>query len=244
MALSDGVAIVRFTRQDRKNAFTAEQVRALGQALDELALNDSARVLVITGEGGTFNVGGLRPNRQPTIPSRPWEVSRAAHRSQLRAACEVVRTISRIPKVTIAAINGGCAGAGLALALAADLRYASAGAKFNTGFLAHGNPGELGAIWHSVRLLGRAATVELFALTEKFDADRALELGLVNRVFPDSELLTSVGEIARAIAKFEAGALRAMKANWMDALSASFDEYLERETERLLDLRWSTSDYP
>ncbi|MGC5410130.1 enoyl-CoA hydratase-related protein, partial [Streptomyces sp. DT225] len=92
--------------------------------------------------------------------------------------------LHRMPQATVAAVNGACAGAGLSLALAADLRLAAEDAVFNTAFLSAGLSGDLGGIWFLTRLLGAARARELFLLPGRFDARHAAGIGLVTEVAP------------------------------------------------------------
>ncbi|MCD7052774.1 enoyl-CoA hydratase/isomerase family protein [Prescottella equi] len=236
---SDGVAVIRFNRPELGNAFTDSQISSLESALREIAADASVRVLVLTGNGRHFNVGGIGP--PDDYAPAEWERSPDAHRQQVDGAVRVIRHLHRMPKITIAAVNGGCAGAGLALALAADLRFAATRARFNTAFLDHGVPGELGAIWFATRLLGPARTREIFLMPGRIDAVAAERIGLVNRVIDTNDLLPQVLAIAERIAAARPESLRAMKANLNDALSAALDDYLERETDRMIAAAWTAT---
>ncbi|MBS9376285.1 enoyl-CoA hydratase/isomerase family protein [Rhodococcus sp. B50] len=236
---ADGVTLVQFNRPELGNAFTDSQVSNLESVLGDVAADESIRVLVLTGTGRHFNVGGM-PSSKNDTPAE-WERSPDAHRRQMEGAVRVVRQLHRMPKITIAAVNGGCAGAGLALALATDLRFAATHARFNTAFLAHGIPGELGAIWFATRLLGPARAREVFLMPGKIDAETAERLGLVNGVFDPADFLPSVVAMAQGIAASRPESLRAMKANLNDALTASLDDYLDRETERMITTAWTVT---
>lgn len=238
ISVTNGIAQLEFNRPDQGNAFTTEQVTALSDALDRVSADSEARILVLTGRGRHFNIGGVAANGSSVTAH--WERSPDAHRAQVELAVHVIRRIHRMPMPTIAAINGGCAGAGLAIALAADLRFAARHARFNTAFADNSLPGELGAIWFADRILGAARTAELFLLPDKLDADTAQEIGLVNAVFEPDELLPQVYARARRLASVDPGALRAMKANLLDARSAPLDDYLDRETHRLIANAWTS----
>lgn len=231
------VAVLQLARPDLRNAFTTAQSAALQQALDDLTGDDAIKVIVLTGTGRYFNVGGSRA--AAVSDTSAWDRSMDSHRRQYLSAVQLIRQLHRTPKVTIAAVNGGCAGAGLALALAADLRYAASTARFNTAFLSNDNPGELGAIWFATRLVGTAKARELFLLPDKIDAEAAARLGLVNGTARADQLMSHVFGVAERIAAANPQAIRSMKANLNDASAPGFDDYLDRETERMLALQWS-----
>lgn len=224
------VAVLRFNRPDLGNAVTFEQASALATALE--TLEHTVRVVVITGSGATFNVGAA---------GRPGENGRDGgsgaaerYRMQIPLMQRVVALLREPRWISIAAINGGCAGAGLALALACDLRYAATTARFNTAFLSAGLSGELGAIWLAVRLLGAGRAHELFLLPEKADAGSLAGIGLLNGVREPATMLDSVVAIANRIAGYPPIATAGMKANFTRAQSASWEEYLPFELEGMV----------
>ncbi|WP_182357265.1 enoyl-CoA hydratase/isomerase family protein [Tomitella gaofuii] len=228
--ISDGIAVIRFVRPDRRNSFTAGQVAELREALEAVEADPLVRAVILTGSGRFFNVGGTPDGAG--AESRPWEAGRAALRAQLDRAVGLIRTMRRMPQPVIAAVNGGCAGAGLALALAADLRVVDERARFNTGFLAHGMPGELGAMWFATRLAGAGRARGLFLFPGKVDAADAHRAGLVDTVVPAGGLDDAAAEMARRIAAAPPAAVAAMKRNLADAERLPLEEYLAAETDR------------
>ena len=102
-------------------------------------------------------------------------------------------------KVTIAAVNGACAGVGLSWA-SGDIRYAARSAKFNTAFITAGGSGDFGINWTLPRIVGSAKARELLLLSEKFDASDAERIGLVSKVTDDGDLLALANETAGRIA--------------------------------------------
>jgi 2-(1,2-epoxy-1,2-dihydrophenyl)acetyl-CoA isomerase len=151
---------------------------------------------------------------------------------ELRQAMRTSQLLHEMPKVTIAAINGACAGAGLAWACAADLRYAAESARFNTAFLTAGLSGDFGGTWTLPRIVGGAKARELYLLAEKFSASEAERIGLVSRCLPDDQLMAEVGRVAARIAGFAPLTVRAVKNNLNDAERLSFSELLDVESER------------
>jgi 2-(1,2-epoxy-1,2-dihydrophenyl)acetyl-CoA isomerase len=190
------------------------------------------RVVVITGSGKAFCAGG-----DLTSFAAGGNGTGAARNAQgrvdnLRRAMRTSQLMHEMPKVTIAAINGACAGAGLAWACATDLRYAATSARFNTAFMTAGLSGDFGGTWTLPRIVGPARARELYLLAEKFPAEEALRIGLVSKVFDDADLLPEVRRIATRVAGFAPLTVRAIKANLNDAERLSFPEMLDREAER------------
>ena len=146
-----------------------------------------------------------------------------------------------MPQITIASIDGGCAGAGLGWAAACDLRFASTRAKFATAFIKVGASGDMGLAWSLIRLVGAARARELLYLSEKFDAAQALDWGLVTRVFEPEALFDATLEAARTMASFAPQPLMAMKANILSAEDLALRPYIEVETARHLHLASGSS---
>jgi 2-(1,2-epoxy-1,2-dihydrophenyl)acetyl-CoA isomerase len=126
-------------------------------------------------------------------------------------------------------INGPAAGAGLAFALACDLRIAGASARLVTAFVRVGFSGDFGGSFFLTRLVGTAKARELYFTGRPVDADEALSLGLVNRVVPDEQLHDVTMELARSLAHGPAVALALMKRNMNCAESGGLAELLDME---------------
>ena len=226
--VADGVATITLNRPEQLNTMGGQLVADTALALQEAAADDAVRAVILTGAGRGFCAGGdLRGMSDGSEPP-PVEESIA----RLREAMRTSELLHEMPKVTIAAINGACAGAGLAWACACDLRYAAESAKFNTAFMTAGLSGDFGGTWTLPRIVGPAKARELYLLAEKFDATTALRIGIVSEVLPDGELLPFVRERATRIAGFAPLTLRAIKANLNDSEQLGFSEQLDHEADR------------
>jgi 2-(1,2-epoxy-1,2-dihydrophenyl)acetyl-CoA isomerase len=228
-------ACLRITldQPERRNALSPQLLDALLAAVEPISGDDGIRVVVLTGAGGVFSVGGdlsLRATGQGLITGDPAESL-----ARIRRAVRVVELFVSLPQVTVAAINGACAGAGLSLAAACDLRVASERARFNTAFLTAGVSGDFAGIWSLTRVVGPARARELFLRPGPFDARRALELGIVGTTAPDDEFAARVDEVVGDLVGAAPLALRAMKANLADAELMSLGTYLDAECRRYLD---------
>jgi enoyl-CoA hydratase/carnithine racemase len=185
----DGVLVLTLDRPDRRNMWTAQMEHEFYDALDTAATDDRVRVIVVTGAGDSF-VPGLDPVVLSDLRSGARYT--ANRRPQTYA--------TTIPKPIIGAINGSCAGIGLAQALNFDYRFAVAGAKFSTAFARRGLPAEDASAWMLVRLVGPADAFDLLASGRVFLADEALQLGVVQRVSAVGQVLEDACDYARRLA--------------------------------------------
>ena len=225
VAIEGPLATVTLNRPDRLNAVTHESLLMLRDELRRLEANTSVRVVVLTGAGRAFSAGG----DMSSLSAGPMDAA------SVRAGAEVVEVWYRMRPITIAAVNGPCAGGGMSLACAADLRVAAESAFFTTAFLRIGAPGDLGLPWHLARLVGLAKAKELSLLCERLGARDAMRIGLVSRVWPDGDLAEETRSLARAAAGFAPHAASELKRNYQDIAGLSFTDYLEIESKRMAD---------
>ncbi len=224
----DGIGRLTLNRPERMNAMTNRMVREVHDLLAEVARQPDVRVVVLTGEGRGFSPGAdLFHFSEPGARDDPAERTGI---EQFRAAW----WLHEMPQVTLAAINGPCAGAGFGWACACDLRVASARATFSSAFLSVAVAGDMGGPWTLPRLVGAARARELYFLPERFGADEALRIGLVTRVYPDQTFRDEVDAIAQRLAAAAPLALRTMKSNFVEAERMNFGEYIALESERHL----------
>jgi 2-(1,2-epoxy-1,2-dihydrophenyl)acetyl-CoA isomerase len=223
--VEDGVAVLVLDRPERRNALTPGMVRGLGRVLAEVEADDEVGAIVLTGAGGAFCAGG---DVKAMAEAGDWSAASLVER-QRRDQRAVCGRLWRMPKPVLAALPGPAAGAGLGIALACDLRYASASAVLTTAFAKVGLSGDYGVAWFLTRLVGTARARELLYFSERLDAAAAQELGLVNAVLPDEELLPHVLERARSLAAGPRVALGLMKANLAGALSADLEDAMDVE---------------
>lgn len=152
----------------------------------------------------------------------------------LRQQEEISRLLFEMPKPTVAAINGVAAGAGLSVALAADLRVASEQARFTTAFARVGFSGDFGGTWLLQRLVGPMKAKELYFMSDVFDAPRALELGLVTKVVAHDALMDETMALARRLASGPTLAYGRIKDNFVYGATNSFADTLTREAENMI----------
>ena len=227
------IATLTLNRPERMNGMTNRMVIEAGEALAAAAEDRGVRVLVLTGAGRAF-CPGADLQVVASAKSRPQEHLSA---EDFRAAV----LLHDMPAVTIAAINGACAGAALGWACACDFRFAAVSARFNTAFLDVGVAGDMGGPWTLARIVGPARARELYFFPDKFGAEEALRIGLVSRVFSDERFRVEVQAIAERLASAAPIALRTLKANFVDAERMDLAGYVSLESERHLRM-FTTED--
>ncbi|MBE0624781.1 MAG: enoyl-CoA hydratase/isomerase family protein [Burkholderiales bacterium] len=223
--VTNRVATLTLNRPDRLNALSTPMLDGLLEALPRLAADANVAVVVITGAGRGFCAGG--DVKSMAEGSSQLALEDAVQR--LRGRMEVSRLLHEIPKPTIAMVNGPAAGAGLAMALACDLRIASESARFITAFAKVGFSGDFGGSYFLSKLIGTGKARELYYTGAALDAAQALALGVVNDVVPAFELLEATTALAQRLAHGPGIALGLMKHNFNAAESGTLSELLDLE---------------
>jgi len=226
------VLIVTLSRPGRRNGVTIEMCEELYEALRPLPASN-ASVVVLRGAGNDFSVGADLTG-DPTVSGPPTL-------ERMGPAYHAATLLHTMPQVTMAAIDGGCAGAALGWACACDFRFASDRARFATGFLKVGVSGDMGLAWSLVRIVGGARARELLFFPEKITAQEALSVGLVTRLFSADTLHDDVLALADELARYPAFPLRMIKANVLSAERMDIEEYIEVESARHLHTAASPS---
>ncbi|QOZ75709.1 enoyl-CoA hydratase [Bradyrhizobium sp. CCBAU 53351] len=232
-AIRDRVAVITLNRPEARNSLSDHLTPALRRMIKRNGDDPQVGALLITGAGTAFcsggDVKGMGGNSAPPAMSVSDKVARLRERQRT-----LTGVLVSVRKPTIAALPGPAAGAGLAIALACDLRIAAESAIMTTGYARIALTGDYGISWLLTRLAGTARARELMFLSERITARRCEELGLINRVVPDSELQSAAFEMARGLANGPASAYASMKDNLDLALSADFLTSLDQEAERMV----------
>lgn len=232
--IKDRVAIITLNRPQVRNALGDEITPALRQAIRERGKDPNVGSLLLTGAGNAFCAGGdikgmAGENDSRFTPSLEEKV--AVLKERQRTLTGALRTIT---KPTIAALPGPAAGAGLAIALACDIRFAGSSAFISTGYAKVGLSGDYGIAWLLTQLIGTARARELMFTADRVDAKTCHSLGLVNRVVPDNALQEEAFAFAKSLSNGPTIALKNMKENLEEALHTSFMSALDGEAERLV----------
>lgn len=219
-----GIGTLWLDRPDQLNGIVHTMMRELHECLHTVARDPSVAVVVLTGRGRAFCPGAdLKADRHDDEPLQ-------------EAWFDVPLLLHEMPQVTIAAVNGACAGAGLGFALACDLRYAARTARLNTAFLDVAVAGDMGVPWTLPRLVGAGRARELSMLPRKLTADEAQSIGMINEVFDDDRLLDEVTDRARRLAAASPRARNALKEHYVLAERTGFAEFLALESSRHMSI--------
>jgi len=231
--IRDRVALITLNRPEARNALSDRLTPALRGMIKQCADDPKVGALLITGAGNAFCAGGdvkgMGDNlSKAEVPIDERVADLRVKQRNLTGALVAVR------KPTIAALPGPAAGAGLALALACDIRIAAESAIMATGYARIGLTGDYGIAWLLTRLAGTSRARELMFLSERIDAHRCETLGLVNRVVPDIELRDTAFALAKSLAEGPSIALGRMKDNLDRALMSDILESMDQEAENMV----------
>jgi enoyl-CoA hydratase/carnithine racemase len=193
----DHVGTITLNRPEKMNAFSGGMRQRIVEILKEVASDPEVRVVIITGAGKAFCVGG---DVKEFVDGSSQALSNEASSSR-HAMGQAVLAINGMEKPVIAAVNGVAAGGGCNLALSCDIRIASEAASFGQVFTRRGIHPDWGGIYFLPRLVGYAKAAELLFGGEVIDAREALRIGLVNLITPHEKLWETTWELARRIAR-------------------------------------------
>jgi enoyl-CoA hydratase/carnithine racemase len=200
-ATSSGVAILRFNRPDRLNAWGPDIAAGFYAGIDRAEQDPAIRVIVLTGRGRGFCAGAYLG--APSAASNYGETMKKAGQTNLAdlVGDRPPHFVTTLRKPVVAAINGACVGIGLTQALMCDVRFAAAGAKFAAVFARRGLIAEFGISWILPRLTTWGVALDLLLSGRTFLAEEAAQLGLVKEVVAPEELMTRALEYAEDIAR-------------------------------------------
>lgn len=231
--IRDRVAVITLNRPAARNSLSDDLTPALRRMIKRNGDDPDVGALLITGAGTAFCSGGDVKGMGSNTAAPAMSVSEKVERLRDRQRT-LTGVLVSVRKPTIAALPGAAAGAGLAIALACDIRIAAESAIMTTGYAKIALTGDYGISWLLTRLAGTSRARELMYLSERLDARRCEALGLVNRVVSDSELQQEAFAVARMLANGPGSAFASIKDNLDLALSADFLTSLDQEAERMV----------
>jgi 2-(1,2-epoxy-1,2-dihydrophenyl)acetyl-CoA isomerase len=235
---ADGVARLTLNRPDRLNSFNVAMHEEVRAALQQIAQDSAARVLILTGAGRGFCAGQDLGDRS---------VSPEGQRPDLGSSIEkyyapLVLALRNLPMPVIAAVNGVAAGAGANIALACDLVIAARSASFVQAFCKLGLVPDSGGTWFLPRLVGTARAMGLALLGDKLSAEQAAQWGLIWRCVEDAELKETVDTLAQQLAVAPTLGLARTKQAIYESWGRSLPQQLEQERDFQRELG-QTHDY-
>ena len=231
--LTEGVALVTLNRPERLNALNPGIVHELLHVVETTERDDAAKVLVVTGNGRAFCAGAdVLAGYEEREADKELD-ERDGYRRMLEGSIGhwgvLYTALGHYSKPIIAAVNGISAGAGLSLALAADMRIASTEAKFISIFIRRGLVPDTGASWHLPQLIGRGRAMEMMMTGDEVDAETADKWGLANRVVAPDELLPETMALAKRLASGPTVALEMTKRLVNDVTREGLDRQIQNE---------------
>jgi 2-(1,2-epoxy-1,2-dihydrophenyl)acetyl-CoA isomerase len=222
-----GVAHIRLNRPAVLNALDQAMVEALHEAVRGFATDPSPRCVVLSGVGRGFMAGG-------DIGLFHGPGAAAAIARLIEPFHAVLRMLAALPAPVLASLHGPVAGAGMSLAIAADLAIAAEDARLSLAYLRIGTSPDGGGTWALPRLVGLRRAIGIALLDETIDARAALDLGLVNRVVPNEALEAETLAVARRLAVGPAAAIGRTKALLRASLGRDLDAQLDAERDAFL----------
>ena len=241
--IRDRVGIITLNRPEVRNALSDALSPALRRMIRTCGENSEVGALLITGAGNAFCAGGTVKGMGAHRDQQKLEMSYEEKVADLQERQRLLTgALASMRKPTIAALPGPAVGAGLAIAMACDIRIAAQSAFVSTGYLRVALSGDYGIAWLLSRLVGTARAREMMFTSERVDAARCEQIGLFNRVVPDDKLHTEAFALAKSIADGPTLALRYMKDNLDEALLFDFATARDHEAERLIRLT-TTADH-
>jgi 2-(1,2-epoxy-1,2-dihydrophenyl)acetyl-CoA isomerase len=226
------VCTLTLNRPERLNALTTDVANELQEAIKG-ALKIGARAIVLTGAGRSFCAGGdLREMQE--LANREGKVD-AFFDEPLQVLNELVLLIRTAPVPIIAAVNGVASGGGCNLALACDLVVAAESAKFNQAFIKIGLTPDIGGSFILPRLIGWKRAAELMFTGDMVNARSAYEMGMINSVVPDAELMSQVRSLAEKLASAPTAAIGRIKRLLESSAVNNYESQLEIERKTQIE---------
>lgn len=220
--LNQGIATITFNKPDKLNALSISDLQELYDTVSRLEEDRNCRVIILTGKGRAFisgaDIGELK------------EASKEHSRAYSRLAKQVYRKLECGRPFTIAAVNGYALGGGLEMIISCDVRVAAESAKMGIPETSIGSIPGSGGTQRLPRLIGLGYAKEMMATAEKVPAPRAKEMGLVNHVVPDEELMPFCLELAGRIAQNSTTAIAMGKKLMTEGLEMDIERAFEMET--------------
>ena len=240
--VSDRVATITLNRPDKLNAWTGTMEQEVRASIYEAEQDPNVRVIVLTGAGRGFCAGAdmslLGEIAQKGIGERAQTLANTTNGQRPGVRPDFQKKYSYFPSIqkpVIGAVNGPAVGLGFVITLYCDMRFASDAARFGTAFAKRGLIAEYGLAWMLPRLIGPANALDMLFSARLVDANEALRMGLVNRVFPQDQFLEGVLAYARELAyNVSPRSMRVIKDQVYSAMFQTLSEAFETSEQEML----------
>jgi 2-(1,2-epoxy-1,2-dihydrophenyl)acetyl-CoA isomerase len=233
--VQDGVATITLNRPEKRNSFTDEMVRQWVAWLEDCRSRDDVKLILFTGTGSSFSSGGDTSGLKEKANQTPLD----AKDRMVANTQSLARKVAEIDKPIIAAVNGIAVGGGMDIALMCDVRLATASARFAETYGKMGLVPGVGGAYFLPRIIGTAAALDLFWTSRWVSADEALQMGLVNYVYPDDEFRARTREYADQIANAAPLSVRYIKRLVYQGLNADLLSHLDTLSSHIALVRTS-----
>lgn len=233
--VENGVATITINRPEKRNSFTDDMIRQWVDRLDECKTREDVKVIVFTGAETSFSAGGDTGSFKDKSEQTPLE----AKERMIANTQSLARKVVEIDKPIIAAVNGMAVGGGMDVASMCDVRLASASARFAETYAKMGLIPGVGGAYFLPRIIGTSAALDLFWSARWVDAQEALSLGLVNRVFPDETFRDQVRDYAEQLAMAAPLSVRYIKRLVYQGLNTDLSSHLDALSSHIALVRTS-----
>lgn len=231
---NNSVATLTFNRPDARNALSIDMRRDLRDVLAELEFDDDIRCIVMRGSGGHFMAGGDVKRMMETI-DKPASEIRAYFIQGIHDLHPIMFTMRRMAKPIIASVAGAAAGAGVSMALACDLVIAADSAFFTLAYVHIGTSPDGSATFNLPRAVGIKKAMEIALLGDRFDAQTAQNIGMINFVVPEAELRAETDKLAQRLANGPTHVYGNTKRLLYRSLENEWESQLQLEGETFAD---------
>lgn len=231
---SNGITTLTMNRPEARNALSMEMRTQLTEALHDIEHDSSIRCVVLKGAGDHFMAGGDIKGMGESIKKSPEQI-RKEFMLRIHDLHPIMFAMRRMPKPIIASCSGAAAGAGVSLAIACDLVIASEDAFFTLAYCKIGTSPDGSSSFHLPRAVGIKKAMEIALLGDRFDAQTAKNIGMINFVVPDSELEAETDKLASRLAEGPTHVYGNTKALFYRSLESEFESQLQAEAEYFSD---------
>ena len=230
----DGIATLVMNRPEARNALSMDMRAALADVLHDIERDESVRCVVLKGAGEHFMAGGDVKGMGESIKKSPAEI-RKEFILRIHDLHPIMFAMRRMPKPIIASCQGAAAGAGISMALACDLVIASEDAFFTLAYCRIGTSPDGSSSFHLPRAVGIKKAMEIALLGDRFDAQTAKDIGMINFVVPTAELEVETNALAQRLAAGPTHVYGNTKALFYRSLESEFEAQLQAEAEYFSD---------